>query len=64
MFLYLEIQENKHTYERQSDILSVQHLESYDDDNKTVNAKSHGQKWYLMSLGRGSSQPLLKIRTF
>ena len=43
MFLYLEIQENKHTYERQSDILSVQHLESYDDDNKTVNAKSHGQ---------------------
>ena len=63
MFLYLEIQENKHTYERQSDILSVQYLESYDDDNKTVNAVTWA-KWYLMSLGRGSSQPLLKIRTF
>lgn len=43
MFLYLEIQENKHTYERQSDILNIQYLEFYDDDNKTVNAKSHGQ---------------------
>ena len=64
MFLYLEIQQNKHTYERQSDILSVQYLESYDDDDRTVSCTVTWAKWCLMSLGRGSSQPLLKISIF